>query len=277
MRATELDPKSLLERYDAQLRTALPERLPEGASVERDGPLLRLRGFGGGGQLVYRDLDGLSGAALDALIARQCALSREHREPLEWKLHGHDEPADLPARLAAAGFAPEARETIVVGAVAGLAAVALAPPPGIRLREVTSRADLERIAALQEAVWAERSDWLPDMLGGEIAADPRAIAVCVAEVQGGGVAPGDDGFGMVSAGWLRFVNGTAFSTLWGGATLPAYRARGIYTALVARRARLAAQRGTTLLQVDASDDSRPILERLGFVALTTTTPWVFAP
>jgi hypothetical protein len=29
--------------------------------------------------------------------------------------------------------------------------------------------------------------------------------------------------------------------------------------------------------VDASDDSRPILERLGFVAVTTTTPCVWSP
>jgi hypothetical protein len=31
------------------------------------------------------------------------------------------------------------------------------------------------------------------------------------------------------------------------------------------------------LQVDASEDSRPILEGLGFVAVTTTTPYVWTP
>jgi hypothetical protein len=40
---------------------------------------------------------------------------------------------------------------------------------------------------------------------------------------------------------------------------------------------LAAQRGLQYLQVDASDDSRPILERLGFVAVTTTTPFIWSP
>ncbi len=43
------------------------------------------------------------------------------------------------------------------------------------------------------------------------------------------------------------------------------------------RARLAAQRAATPLQVDAAPDSRPILERLGFVAVTTTTPYVYTP
>ncbi|MER6508978.1 hypothetical protein ABT158_19290 [Nonomuraea sp. NPDC001636] len=47
-------------------------------------------------------------------------------------------------------------------------------------------------------------------------------------------------------------------------------------ALVAWRARWAAARGYDYLQVDASDQSRPILLGLGFVPLTTTTPYVRA-
>jgi hypothetical protein len=46
---------------------------------------------------------------------------------------------------------------------------------------------------------------------------------------------------------------------------------------VAYRANLAAERGFRYLETDASDDSRPILERLGFTAVTTTTPWVWSP
>jgi hypothetical protein len=44
--------------------------------------------------------------------------------------------------------------------------------------------------------------------------------------------------------------------------------------MVGYRASLAVHRGLSLLQVDASADSRPILERNGFVAITTTTPYV---
>ena len=36
-------------------------------------------------------------------------------------------------------------------------------------------------------------------------------------------------------------------------------------------------RGFRFLEVDASSDSRPILERLGFSAVTTTTPYVWSP
>jgi len=56
--------------------------------------------------------------------------------------------------------------------------------------------------------------------------------------------------------------------------VPGWRGRGVYRALVAHRARVAAERGYRYLQVDASDESRPILERLGFHPLTTTTPYV---
>jgi hypothetical protein len=46
---------------------------------------------------------------------------------------------------------------------------------------------------------------------------------------------------------------------------------------VAYRARIAASRGCRYLQVDASDDSRPILARLGFETLSTTTPFNYVP
>ena len=82
---------------------------------------------------------------------------------------------------------------------------------------------------------------------------------------------------VACAAWIRFEQDTEFATLWGGATLPQWRRRGIYRASVAHRARLAAERGFRYLQTDASDDSRPILERLGFTAVTTTTPYVWSP
>ncbi len=48
----------------------------------------------------------------------------------------------------------------------------------------------------------------------------------------------------------------------------------MFRAVVAYRARLAAARGFRYLQVDALPTSRPILERLGFVELATTTPFM---
>lgn len=258
--------EELLAAYDAQLRGRVPDPLPAGASVTRDGPLLRLTGLGGGGFVGYRDLGGVDGAELDALIARQVAFFAARGERFEWKLHGHDLPADLPRRLRAAGFEPEEQETVVIAPVAPVAA-APSPPEGVALREVAERRDLDRIVELERRVWGYEEPWLAGMLEAERAADPELLAICVAEAGGE----------LVSAAWVRFERGTEFATLWGGATLPEWRGRGIYRALVAHRASLAAARGFRYLEVDASDDSRPILERLGFVAVTTTTPYIWAP
>jgi hypothetical protein len=267
-----LDPDALREVYDQQLRAWLPERLADAAVVERDGPLLRISGMDNRGFITYRDLGGLDGADLDALIARQRDFFAARGDAVEWKLHGHDLPADLPQRLRGAGFAPEERETVVIG-LAGPLTADRALPDGVRLREVTSRADLDRIMGMEATVWGEDYSWHADSLEQEIATDPEGITVVVAE----GGAHDDDPGTVLSAGWVRYVRGTPFATLWGGSTLRQWRGRGIYKALVAYRARLAVARGYTHLEVDASDDSRPILQRLGFVPVTTTTPYVFTP
>jgi GNAT superfamily N-acetyltransferase len=261
-----LDTAELLAAYDSQLRGRVPDRLPPGERVERDGPVLRFTGGAGGGWVVYRDLGGLDGSELDELIARQVRVFAERGERFEWKLHGHDLPADLPDRLRAAGFVPEDQETIVIAPVAAIAGPPVLPD-GVSLREVTDRHDFDRIADMEREVWKEEHSFLADMLARERALDPDSIAVVVAEAGGE----------VVCAAWARFDEATDFATLWGGATLPAWRRRGIYRATVAYRAELAADRGFRLLETDASSDSRPILERLGFVPVTTTTPFVWSP
>lgn len=260
------DPVALLAEYDAQLRGVEPERMPEGIRLERDGPLLRYVGFGHGGWVDYRDLGGLEGPDLDDLIARQVRLFEERHESFEWKLHGHDRPRDLAERLRAQGFVPEDRETVVIAPVSAVASPPVLPE-GVRLREVTEREDLDAIARMEEAIWQDDRGWLAEGLESERAVDPETITIVVAEA--GGV--------VVCAAWVRFANGTDFATLWGGGTLPEWRGRGIYRSIVACRANLAVERGFRYLQVDASDDSRPILERLGFVAVTTTTPFIWSP
>jgi GNAT superfamily N-acetyltransferase len=259
------DHVALLGAYDAQLRAHVHDRLPDRVRVERDGPLLRTVGFGGRGMVEYRDLDGLDGGEIDDLIARQVRVFAERGETVEWKLHGHDRPADLPERLRAAGFVPEEMETVVIAPVSSLGTETDAPN-GVVVREVSDPLDLARIAQMEEEIWGEDHSWIDD-LGAERAADPDALSIFIAEA----------GEVVVCAGWVRFPSGTEFATLWGGGTLPDWRGRGIYRALVARRARLAAERGRRYIEVDASDDSRPILERLGFVAVTTTTPYDWSP
>jgi hypothetical protein len=261
-----LDAAALLAAYDEQLRAYVPPALSEGEQLERDGPLLRFFGDAGQGWVLYRDLGGLDGEALDALIRRQVAFFSARGQRFEWKYHAHDLPLELPDHLISAGLIAEEQETVLIGAIDRLVGTP-ALPEGVTLREVSARADIDRIAAMEGEVWSEDHAELAEFLQREVGADPDRIRIVVAEAEAR----------VVCAAWVRFPVGTELATLWGGATLAAWRGRGIYRATVTYRANLAASRGYRFLEVDASDDSRPILERLGFIAVTTTTPYVWFP
>ena len=256
----------LLRAYDEQLRKPAHEERP-GITIEQDGPLLRVSGQFRGFVTGPRDL-GVDGIELDALIARQRDFFAARGEAVEWKTRGHDLPADLPQRLRSAGFVPEDRETVVIGFAADLAA-GPALPAGVSLRQVAADADIHAIAAMESEVWGQDWSWLAVDLIERIRSAPDDIAVFVVQDEATGA--------VVSAAWLVFYPGTEFAALWGGSTLAAWRGRGIYRALVAVRAQHATERGARYLQVDASDDSAPILRRLGFRAVTTTTPYVWTP
>ncbi len=238
----------------------------DGAPVETVPPLTRVyyphRGF-----IAAPSDTGLRGAALDALIEREIAAFSDRGDAVEWKTYDYDEPADLTARLLAAGFEAEERETLLVGTADGLAGLA-SDVDGIVIREVDGDEQLAAIGRLHTAVWGEDWSWIADDLRGRIdQLGPDGIRVLVAEA----------GDAVVSAAWLVMRPGSDFAGLWGGSTRAEWRGRGIYRALVARRAAIARERGFRYLQVDASEDSSPILERRGFLPLATTTPYVWTP
>ncbi|WP_306371148.1 GNAT family N-acetyltransferase [Nocardiopsis sp. CC223A] len=254
----------MLDFYDAHVR-GLPGTLPAGVTAEHDGPLVRL--VGGHRGFVAAPADpGVRGADLDRLIARQRDRFAGLGRAVEWKTHGHDLPADLTDRLRAAGFEPEEEETVLIAPAADIAAEPVLPD-GVVLRRVTGRADLERVAALQTRVWGADRSWQADDLAAQLAADPGGTVVLVAEA----------GEEVVCTARLEARPEEGHAGLWGGSTLPGWRGRGIYRATVAERARLAVALGVRYLQVDASPDSAPVLRRLGFTAVTTTTPYVWTP
>jgi GNAT superfamily N-acetyltransferase len=255
---------ALLHAYDSQLRPAETSDLPDGVHAEADGPVVRVVGWHRGFVSSPADL-GLAGDALGSLIARQRDFFAARGEAVEWKTRAHDRPPELPDRLSAAGFVPESTETVVIGLARDIAASQAPLPEGVVLRQVTADADMHRVAALASEVWGEDRSWLATELIGQ--ARRGGTVVLAAEAAGR----------LVSAGRLEWNPGTQFAALWGGSTLAAWRRQGIYRALVAQRAVLARDRGVRYLQVDASDASCPILERLGFTAVTTTTAYVWAP
>lgn len=256
----------MLAVYDEHMRGVEPEP-PAGVRYERDGPLLRVAGWHRGYICGPHEV-GVAGAELDRLIARQRDYFAARGQAVGWPVCAHDQPAGLPARLRAAGFVPGQADQVLIGLAADLA-TGPALPHGVMLRWVSADADMRRIAAMQSAVWGQDFSWLGEHLIGQIAAAGDGIAVAAAEAGGE----------VVCAAWLLFFGPGAggFARLLGGATLPQWRSRGSYRALVAARAQRAAARGVTYLLVEASADSAPILRRLGLRAVTTTTTYVWTP
>jgi hypothetical protein len=253
----------VLDLYDRQVRPG--SGLADGVPTEQDGPVRRVF-YPGTGFLAAPPDTGLRGAELDALIARQRDVWALRRESVEWKVYGHDRPEDLPERLMAHGFTPEGEETLLFAEAADLLGQRHGAP-GVEVREVDDPEDLRRIADQHTEIWEEDWGWLAQDLADRKAAHPESIFILAAEAGGE----------LVSSAWLVLRPGTDFAGLWGGSTVAAWRGRGIYRDLVARRARIAVERGYRYLQVDASSVSRPILQRLGFTAATTTTPYVWNP
>ncbi|MFB7456259.1 GNAT family N-acetyltransferase [Streptomyces sp. NPDC056188] len=258
-----MDHAAVLALYDRDLREGA-EPDGSGSRVERAGKVVRQIGSAQDWNgVLWSDLDESSA---DAAIAEQTARYGESGLAFEWKVYGHDQPADLGRRLLAAGFAAEPQETLMVAEIAELD-LGTEPPEGVRLRTVTDEAGVDLLVGVHEQVFGRDGSRLRHRLLAGLAAEPDTLVAVVALA---GDVP-------VSAARMELLPGTGFAGLWGGGTLEGWRGRGVYRALVAHRARVAADRGCRYLQVDASSRSRPILERLGFTALTTTTPYVYEP
>jgi GNAT superfamily N-acetyltransferase len=227
---------NILARFDEQLRRRV---------VDDDGLFV---GDGWSAVLaVRRDVD------------RALARLRELPGHAEWKLYGHD-PPDLPERLRAAGLRPDDEEAVVVAETASI------PPPQSAVTVATTPQLVELFTTLADRVFGHPAPGIRRRLLQALEQErPSALATVV-------ILDGE----AVSGGRVDFPENADFAGLYGGVTLPEHRGRGFYRATVAERARLARERGYRWLYVDALPTSQPILERLGFVQITTTTPWTFS-
>jgi hypothetical protein len=255
-----VDPAAVLDAFDQQVRRH-QDPTPLDGIVERDELVVRCVSAGAGWNgLTWSDLD--AGNA-DRVIAAQLDRFAEVGREWEWKHYSHDQPADLPHRLVEAGFTAQEPEALMVAAIADLDTEVPAPP-GVELVSIDDRAGVDRLLAVGREVFGSDHGSLGQALLGRLHADPPAVAALIAMA-------GDT---PIAGGRVEFYFGTDFAGLWGGGTLVPWRGRGVFRSLVSRRAALAAANGFRFLQVDASSQSRPILERLGFVQLAVTTPFV---
>jgi ribosomal protein S18 acetylase RimI-like enzyme len=254
-----MDRHAVLAAFDEQLRRhPAPDALD--GQVEYDHGVVRIVGAGDAwAAVIWCDLDHESA---DAVIAAQVRRFAQLHRPWEWKHYSYDQPPDLPDRLLAAGFTPEPAEALLVAEVADLP-LEVPPPPGVEVRAVTDEHGVEALVSVHDQVFGEDHSAVGSALLAALARQPSTAAAVVAFA----------GRTPIAAGRVEFHHGSDFASLWGGGVVPSWRHRGVFRSLVAHRAALASARGFRYVQVDAMPDSRPILQRLGFVELATTTPF----
>jgi len=257
-----MDHAAVLALFDRDMREGAQPYGPDSV-VERVGGVVRHVGpEQGWNGVLWSDL---TESDADTAITEQTRYFTELGREFEWKVYGHDRPDDLGERLRAAGFTPEPEETLMI-IEAGELEFDASPPPGVELRPVTDAAGVDLVVDVHEQAFGTSGTRLRHQMLAQLDEAPDTVVVVVALA----------GDRPVSSARMELIPGTRFAGLWGGGTVEAWRGRGIYRALVAHRARIAVDRGYRYLQVDASDQSRPILQRLGFAPLTTTTPYVHA-
>jgi GNAT superfamily N-acetyltransferase len=256
-----MDTAAVLAAFNEQMRRH-PEAGPAGR-VENDAQVTRI---------VSDDDDGWNGVIwssitetdADAVIAAQIQRFAGASRDWEWKHYSYDQPADLSARLRAAGFVPDQPETVLVAEIAELPRDPC-PPAGVDLVPVAGQQEADALVAVHDQVFGGNHEATGQAVLRGLGVQPAPVVAVIAVA-------GDT---PVSAGRVDFPPGSDFASIWGGGTLPDWRGRGIFRSLVAWRAALAHDRGYRYLQVDATPDSRPILRRLGFVELAETTPYQY--
>ncbi|EPJ54423.1 MAG: hypothetical protein OFPI_06700 [Osedax symbiont Rs2] len=199
---------------------------------------------------------------IDAIIASEIDYFKKMQRSFEWKTYDLDLPQDMGKRLEAHGFIADQPESFMLLDLRSRLATCTNTDVCV---EVVDRAGITDAISVQEAVWGgDLSDKLNHLvLTGQ--QNPENLTVYVIYQ--------DDI--PVSSAWIMYNDNSPFAGIWGGSTLPQYRGRGYYSALLNKRISDAKQRGMKYLCIDASEMSRPIVARHGFEFICYTTPYIY--
>ncbi|WP_404450601.1 N-acetyltransferase [Virgibacillus necropolis] len=220
---------------------------------ETDNVVRHLSQSGDKNFIISSNLDDMNARGI---IKEEINYFQELEKEFEWKVYSYDHPTDLKDILQQEGFTIDNPEALMVMKLDENLPL-LQCPQHKKLSQITDEKGIQDIIALEDSIWNESHAELGTRLWRDKQSNPESLYLY-------GIYEGDK---LVSAAWMYLESNSSFTSLWGGSTLPAYRGKGFYRALLAARAKKAYEKGHPFLTVDASPMSRPILENCGFLCL----------
>jgi len=203
--------------------------------------------------ILYSHLEALN---VVPVVKREIQYFSSRNLPFSWKVYDYDTPPSLLETLTGEGFTPDPPDALMVLDTAK-ASPKMSPPMEHSIRKIDADGLMD-VAQVLENVWGGNFDWIFQRLGAHLKI-PEYISIFVAYIEN---QPG-------CAGWTYYPPGSEFASLWGGSTVPAFRSRGLYSAVLSARILEAVSRGIRYLVTDASPMSKPVLEHFGFFQLAT--------
>lgn len=209
-----------------------------------------------GGEKNFIIASSLSEENAQENIKKEIDYFRNREQDFEWKVYSYDQPPHLKEMLEEEDFTIDDPEALMVMKLDDEHPL-LHHSRYEDLTEITDEKGIQDIIALEDSIWNESHAELGMRLLRDKQSNPESLFLY-------GIYEENK---LVSAAWMYIEDHSSFTSLWGGSTLPAYRGKGFYRALLAARAKKAYEKGHPFLTVDASPMSRPILEKCGFLCL----------
>lgn len=246
-----MDKNELIQRFNKELR--YESQAPGFIREETEYVVRHISRFGENGFIAYSNVN--AGNAKE-IIKKEVTYFNNLKQEFEWKVYSYDKPDNLKEILEQEGFTIGDPEALMVMKIVDEHPL-LTNRQLLCVKEITDEQGIQDIIVLEDAIWNESHAELGERLWRDKQNNPESLYIY-------GIYEDDQ---LVSAAWMYLEKDSSFASLWGGSTLPLYRGKGYYTKLLAARAQKAYENGHTILTVDASPMSRPILEKLSFNCL----------
>jgi hypothetical protein len=195
------------------------------------------------------------------IVARETKDVVGKAKVLIWKVYAHDAPCEpLRAHLIAHGFEENDPSKLMVAPVTTILENAQRHSSTLTIRELKTPQSLGAYQTIWDHVWPDQPNarYVDDYRDILQRGDPNVVFFAAFTSNNE----------PVSSGYMFHQIGARFALLCGGTTKAEWRGQRAYTSLVAERAQHAMNRGADHLSVEASAESLPILEKLGFVRIS---------